>query len=307
MLGVGACLGRPEVWPFLGLYSIWAWRAIPSMRPLVAGGIAAILLLWFGIPALTSRSPFVAASNAFGSGRRLRSDQTLGTVRRFLALNPASVEVAAALAVAWAALRREWTVVALAAGIVLWVAIEVAFALHGWPGLGRYMFGAGGVTVVLAALVVGRLLADLVPSACAYLRSPRLAASAGWAGIAAVAALVLILVPTAVSRVRGERHDLRLQRRRTQEIQRLSSAVGRLGGARRLRACGEPLTRLEYQTVLAWTLQRNVAVVGFKYAQAIRHGGPIVLYTPIPSGGWIVHALHQTAPACVRLPRLVVR
>src|SRR5207342_2455799 len=31
-LGVLASLGRPEVWPFLGLYTIWAWRAIPAMR-----------------------------------------------------------------------------------------------------------------------------------------------------------------------------------------------------------------------------------------------------------------------------------
>src|SRR5205807_6946236 len=59
-LGTLASLGRPEVWPFFGLYSIWAWRAIPSMRWLIGAGIAAILLFWFGIPALTSRSPFVS-------------------------------------------------------------------------------------------------------------------------------------------------------------------------------------------------------------------------------------------------------
>ena len=34
-LGALASLGRPEVWPFLGLYVIWAWRAIPSMRRLI--------------------------------------------------------------------------------------------------------------------------------------------------------------------------------------------------------------------------------------------------------------------------------
>src|SRR5947209_3026413 len=25
-------LGRPEVWPFLGLYSVWAWRSQPPLR-----------------------------------------------------------------------------------------------------------------------------------------------------------------------------------------------------------------------------------------------------------------------------------
>ena len=38
-LGALASLGRPEVWPFLGLYVIWAWRAIPSMRRLIVVGI----------------------------------------------------------------------------------------------------------------------------------------------------------------------------------------------------------------------------------------------------------------------------
>src|SRR5207248_3833956 len=31
VLGALASLGRPEVWPFFCLYSIWAWRAIPPI------------------------------------------------------------------------------------------------------------------------------------------------------------------------------------------------------------------------------------------------------------------------------------
>ena len=50
---------------------IWAWRTIPSIRWMLYAGIVVIALLWFGIPGITSRTPFVAASNAFGSGRRL--------------------------------------------------------------------------------------------------------------------------------------------------------------------------------------------------------------------------------------------
>ena len=48
----------------------------------------------------------------------------------------------------------------LAAGVVAWVVLEIAFALHGWPGLPRYMFEAGAVTIVLAAVGVGRLLSE---------------------------------------------------------------------------------------------------------------------------------------------------
>ncbi|HET6867966.1 MAG TPA: hypothetical protein VFH80_18780, partial [Solirubrobacteraceae bacterium] len=89
VLAALAALGRPEVWLFLGLYSIWAWLRVPSMRWLIVGGLVLVVLLWFGIPALTSRSPFVAGSNALGSGRRLRSDRVFGTIGRFLDLNTA--------------------------------------------------------------------------------------------------------------------------------------------------------------------------------------------------------------------------
>jgi hypothetical protein len=70
-----------------------------------------------------------------------------------------------------------------------------------------------------------------------------------------------------------------------------------------LNACGEPLTRLEYQTILAWTLKINVVKIGFKYSQAIHHGNPIVLFTPLSRGGWRVQALHQVRASCRSLPR----
>src|SRR5262249_45114914 len=128
--------------------SLWMWLRVPGTRILVAGGWVAIALLWFGIPALTSRSPFVAANNALGSGRRLTSDKVFGTVGRFLGVNELPIELAALLAVVMAWLRRDRVVLGLAVGIVCWVVVEIAFALHGWPGLARYMFEAAGVVVV---------------------------------------------------------------------------------------------------------------------------------------------------------------
>jgi hypothetical protein len=313
-LGVLAALGRPEVWPFLALYALWAWRAIPSMRWLIGGGIVVLLLLWFGIPALTSRSPFVSASNAFGSGRRLRSNRVFGTVDRFLDLHETPLEVAALLSVCWAAVRRDRVVLVLAAGALAWVVVEIAFSLHGWPGLGRYMFPAAAVMVVLAAVFVGRVLVEIPRLAVARFAVPQGSTAASFAawralpaatlvGVALVAVLVGTLVPSAVSRARIERRDLHAQRLRTKEINRLAGMVGQLGGAARLTGCGEPLTRLEYQTVLAWTLRVNVAEVGFKYGEAIRHGNPVVLFTPLPHGGWRVQAVHQLRPSCRSLPR----
>jgi len=293
VLGALASLGRPEVWPFLALYSIWAWRTVPSMRPLVAGGIIAILLLWFGIPALTSRTPFVAASNALGSGRALHNDKVFGTIGRFLGLHTPVVELLALFAVAVAIWRRDRVTLALAAGTVAWVIVEIAFALHGWPGLARYMFEAAGVMVVLAGVGLGRLLSE----------APRISPAAGWVGIGLAVVIVLSLVPPAVSRARSEHADIVAQRRRTDEINRLTGVIKSLGGAARLRACGEPLTRLEYQTMLAYQLGDNVASVGYKYGEAIAHGNPVVLFTPYPTGiGWQVQAVHQTRPSCQTLP-----
>ncbi|MDQ6841225.1 MAG: hypothetical protein M3025_02230 [Actinomycetota bacterium] len=291
-LGVLGSLGRPEMWPFLGLYAIWCWRAIPEMRRFVAGGLLVMLVMWFGIPALTSRTPFVAASNALGSGRALHSNKALGTIGRFLALHELAVELLALLAVLLAVLRRERTALVLAAGVVVWVIVEIAFALHGWPGLGRYMFEAAAVTVVLAGVGVGRLLGE----------APRLTSVTGLVGAAVVVIAIVALVPAAASRARAERVDLRVQRVRSTQINRLAGVVNKLGGAAALTACGEPLTRLEYQTILAWTLHLNVASVGFKYAQAIARGRPIVLFTPEGRSGWSVQALHQVKPACLRLP-----
>ena len=302
-LGVLAALGRPEVWPFLALYSIWAWRAVPSMRWLIGAGVLVLLLFWFGIPALTSRSPFVSASNAFGSGRRLRSNRVFGTVDRFLDLHETPLELAALLSVCWAAIRRDRVTLTLAAGALAWVVIEIAFSLHGWPGLGRYMFPAGAVMVVIAAVLVGRVLVEIPRLVAGRVALPRALPAAGLVGLALVAVLVGTLVPSAVSRARIERRDLHAQRLRTKEINRLAGTVTLLGGASRLNACGEPLTRLEYQTVLAWTMHVNVADVGFKYGEAIRHGNPLVLFTPLPHGGWRVQAVHQRLPSCRSLPR----
>ncbi len=297
--GVLAGLGRPEVWPFLGLYFLWAWSRRPATRPVLIGGVVVMALLWFGIPALTSRTPFVAAANAMDSGRRLTSDQVGGTISRFLELHSWPLEIAALLAVALAAWRRsraDRVTLALGGAVVGWVVVEIAFALHGWPGLARYMFEAAGVMIVLAGIFVGRVLAD----------PPRLGAMAGSAatavGAVAVGLLVIGLLPPALSAARTEHKDIHVQRARTIQLGKLNSVIGQLGGAARLRACGEPLTRLEYQTALAYSLGVNVSKIGFKYGQAIAHGNPIVMFTPV-SGGWQVLAMHQVTPSCKALPQ----
>jgi hypothetical protein len=297
VLGSLAALGRPEVWPFLGLYTIWLWREHPRTRLMLVIGVVLMALLWFGIPALTSRSWFVAADNANGSGRAPQGDRVTAVIHRFIDLHHWPLELAALIGVGLAGLRRDRTWLALAGGVVVWVIVEIAFALHGWPGLGRYMFEAAGVMIVLAGAAVGRLLAGVAIS-------PRLALPP-WAGAALVALLVVALIPPAISAAHLEHADILHQRKRTAEITRLATVVSLLGGAARVRGCGEPLTRLEYQTTLAYTLGENVNRIGFKFAQAIAHRNPIVLFTPYASGiGWQVRAMHQVTASCRSLPEI---
>jgi hypothetical protein len=292
VVGALASLGRPEVWPFLGLYSIWAWRTIPSMRKLIIGGVVVLLVLWFGIPALTSRSPFVAGTNALKSGRALHSNKVFGTIGRFLGLHTLVLELVAMASLGWAIWRRDRATIALAAGVVAWVVVEIAFALHGWPGLPRYMFEAAAVMVVIAGVLIGRLLVEGLP----------VPSVPSWAGIPVVVLIVAALLPSALSRARTEHKDLKIQRARTHQINRLTATIRHYGGAARLRSCGEPLTRLQWQTILAWSLRINVVKIGFRYGPAIQSRRPIVLFTPTSQGSWRVQAVHQVARHCRSLP-----
>jgi hypothetical protein len=318
--GLLAALGRPEAWPLLALFSLWLWRERPATRWLVAAGWVALAALWFGIPALTARTPFVSAANALDSGRAPGGDRVTAVVARFGDLQCWAVYVAAALCVAAAAARVWWAreaspprrahardrvALALAGAIVVWVAIEVAFGLHGWPALGRYMFEPAALATVLAGAFAGRALTADWRALAARVADidVRPGPATAAAGPLLVALLVAAIVPFAVSSVRSERSDLAEQHARTAEIEALPTVVDRLGGAARLRGCGEPLTRLQYQSALAFALGDNVSQVGFKYSQALAHGNPVVFVTPFESGvGWQVSAAHQTAAACRALP-----
>jgi hypothetical protein len=283
VLGVLASLGRPEVWPFLGLYSIWAWFKIPSMRSLLCAGIALILFMWFGIPWITNGRPDIAGELALRSPRELHQNKVTGTIGRFTELQYLPIWVAALGAVAIAVLRRSSLVLALAGAVGLWVIIEIAFAFQGFPALPRYMFEAGGVAAVLAGIGVGWGLTELPK-----LRSglPR------WGGIPVILALVAALVPGALGRLRTERQDLRIQRGRTGEIGLLQTTIDRLGGYRPIRDCGEPVTNVEYASALAWITHLDVGFVGYLPSAEMRRRYPIVLLLPVPPGGWAVQPWH---------------
>jgi len=287
LFGVLAALGRPEVWPFLGLFMIWAWFKVPRMRWMLIGSVAVIAFMWFGIPTITNGRPNISGELAKLSPRALHHNRLVGTFDRFTELQYLPVWITALVTAAVALVRRNLVVVALAGGALAWVVVEIAFAYHGWPALPRYMFEAGAVAAVVAGVGVGWVL----------LAAPRIGRAPRWAGIAVVAVLVATLVPGALSRARTERRDLRHERGRTHQIALLQSATNRLGGSRHILNCGQPVTDVGYVSTLAWLYRVDVGSVGGlqQHVEAAELRNPThakVLFKPLTQGGWDVLPWH---------------
>ncbi len=293
-LGVLASLGRPEMWPFLGIYAIWTWRAIPSMRWFIYAGLALIPLLWFGVPEITNNRPFVSGQLALLSPRELHENKIIGTLHRFTALTYLPIQLMALVAIGIAWVRRNWTVLVLGAGAVGWILVELAFVLHGWPGVPRYLFEPAAVTIVLAGVGVGWVLVEV----------PRLGHGVPrWAGIAIVGVVVATLVPGALARVRTEHRDLRHERGRTKVIAWLQADINHLGGYKHVLACGEPVTTVRYVAMLAYFTKRNVGVTGHRPKFELKQKYPIVMFSPLHNG-WGTYPWHTLASnqrACANL------
>ena len=280
-LAILAGLGRPEAWPFIGIYSIWAWRAKPEMRRWLVCGLIVLPLLWFGIPALTSKSWFSAGNLALKSPRALHENKITGTIDRFFHLHSAPVWIAALLAIVFAVFRRQWTILVLAAGAIVWVLIEIAFVLHGWPGVPRYLFEPVGVMCVLAGVAAGRVLLDVPPFVAKHM--PRMPSPTGSVlAVGLVAVLIGTMVPPAHQRLTSERSDLVHERARTKWINHLPGLIARLGGPKALWACGKPTGPVAYQSILGWDIGSNTGPIYWTQRWGRLHPGPVVYFEPTP-------------------------
>ena len=290
VLLVLAALGRPEVWLFVGLYAVWAWRAVPRMRALATLGVVVIPLLWFGIPALTAKSWFISGDLALNSKNALQGSKLTGVIGRFLGLYERPMDVAVLGALALAVIRRDRISLLLAGAAFGWVGIEIAFAYHGWSAVPRYLFEPAAVMIALAGALVGRALAAR-PGSRSALR---------WAGPVAVVILIGSLAPAARNAVQVAHDGITNGRARATQIDRLEAVIARSGGGHRVRSCGQPVTFAGFQSTLAWELTMNVGFVGYKPGKSIHKGLPIVLFRP-HGLGWEVRPIHTVAPGCPAL------
>jgi hypothetical protein len=274
-------LGRPEVWPFWVLAGGWLWRTDRHHRGPVIGSILLLLILWFGIPGITSKSLLTAGNIAENSPRAIHGNKVTGTLHRFLQLEPAPVWIAAAATVALAAWRRRRAILLVTAGALLWVLVEVAFALHGFPAVPRYLFEPGAVVAVLGGVFAGWVVLEVPPRVAPLLRP-------SWVGPWAAGLVLLVfaisMLPTARTQLRQERADLRHERARTKLFSQLTAVERQLGGARIL-ACGQPNVPIGYQSVLAWNLDVKVGSLYVDQSHVAAHPHPLVNIYPT-AGGW---------------------
>jgi hypothetical protein len=276
-----AALGRPEAWPFAFGYAVWAWWKVPGMRVMAILGVVSIPLLWFGVSALTAKSFLRAGDLALNSPNVIHGNKIIGVPRRVLGLYEPPMQIAAGLAIAFAAVIRDKVWLTLAGLAFAWVAIEIAFALHGWSAVTRYLFEAEAVFVVLAGAGLGRVLAAGPPSSVA----------ARLAGVAIAAILIGSLIPAAVTRARGAHSEVVLRQHDGVRIKRLEAVIDQLGGPSRIRACGQPVTTVGWQSILAYETDLNVGNVGYKPGRSIHKGTPIVLFK-LHNLGWYVIPIH---------------
>jgi hypothetical protein len=278
------CLGRPEAWPAASVYAVWVWRREPALRKALLAGFAAIPLLWFGIPALTSNSWMIAGNVLGQSTSSLTGNKLAGVMSLFFTLYELPMQLAALCGLALAVVLRLRACLAMAAAAISWLAVEVAFAYHGWGIAPRYMFEPAGVMVVLAGAGVGRALA----------LDRRSHVGLRWAAAAAVLALIVMLAPDVRIRGRLLHNGIVLGRTWARQIQRLQTVVT-TDGAERILACGQPVTEVPYQSILAWELHENVIDVGWDPRVWARLAVPVVLFEP-RGAGWQVRPLAGVFP-----------
>ncbi len=283
-----ASLGRPEAWVFAGLYALWAFVKVPtrSMRAVAVVGLLLIPVFWFSVPALTSHSWFISGDLALNQQTVIHGNKIIGVVNRFRSLYELPMQLAMLIGVVLAVIRRDRTTLLIVAAAATWLVIEIAFAYHGWSAVSRYMIEPAAVMIAVAGGGIGWLLADTRTSK--VLR---------WLGPVVALGLIVALAPDASSRVRAMRSLIDDSRHSAKQIDRLHKVIDDDGGPDAIKACGQPVSLLGFQSTVAWYVGLNVGNVGYHPGKSIGRGDQIVVFKP-HDNGWQVRLYNL--PAAVK-------
>jgi hypothetical protein len=302
-----ATLGRPEATPFAVLYALWMVRVQPRRWLTVLGWLCLIPLGLFLVPALSSKSPFIAGDLAEGFRTAIKHGSRIGIVfYRFASLYPPAVWIAGGVGMLWALARRRLTWLVLLGSALLWVLIEIAFAYHGWPAAPRYVMEPAAVVGAVGAAAGGRAVRFAVSGSRIAVVSlthglgrwsmdsgaaALLVRGVRFALLAAVVALCVTLIPASRARAKALRHDIDHEKLVAARIDHLPLAIAAAGGESHVKACAPPLSFVGNQSLIAWDLTLNVGDVNYKWHQFLRRDLPAVFFKPEGSR-WVLHAIN---------------
>jgi hypothetical protein len=281
LLGILACLIRPEVFPFIAAYALFLWRAEPGRRLYVAGLLALLPLLWL-VP------EWIGSGNPLDAGRQATSEPSWSLSRadrpweaaleRAHRLTTLQLELAALAAVAFAIRGRDKTILVFAGVAVLWLCLYVGMTQAGFSGSPRYLLPTIVLVCLLAGVGVVRVI-QLAADLAGRLRVPR----AGLAGGAAAAAL---LVLGAWPYLDARQGDVRRQATTAEELtelhEDLEEAVAAAGGRDRVNREGSPAVNRAFHTHLAWVLHTTIRNVELGHGQALVFDADTTLSAPAP-------------------------
>ena len=280
-------LGRPEAWVLAGAYAAWTWPREPERRRALVGGGVALLVLWFGISRLSSPSWFVASDVDVRTAPPPRGNGFVNVMNTYFGLYELPMQVAGLVGLGYAAIRREGLLLAVGGVAIAWVLVDIALGLHGMRVSARYMFEPAAIMVVLGGVAAGRLL-TLEPR---LLRAP---------AALALVALVVLMVPHARDRARLAHNGIALGRTWALVIQRGHTAIARREASRIL-ACGQPLTTVPFQSIVAWQLGVNVAQVRSAPDIWLRTKRVALVYFQPFFAGWRIRPVHAHGRSCAHL------
>ncbi|MEO8687063.1 MAG: hypothetical protein ABI611_02455 [Solirubrobacteraceae bacterium] len=256
LLGLGAALLRPEVWPFFGLYGLWLAWIEPRRRALVLGVFALNAFLWFAPEYWGSGDWLRAADRAHhpnADSPAFAERPFLEVFRRSAPILSVPVLVGAVIALVAAVRDRRWDVrLALgAAAVVLMVTVGL-MTEGGFAGNLRYVALPAALVCVLAGLgwvglvraVRGRL--GRVP------------------GIALAGVLIAAAAPFVVSDLGSMREGARGLRSEANLYGNLPAVIAKAGGAARIKRCGPVFTGNFQVQVVAWELKMHSGDVGIE-------------------------------------------
>jgi hypothetical protein len=265
-LGAMAALGRPELWPFLLLYGVLAWRSSERNRPVIVGAAIALPLLWIGLDLAGSGELFhageVAKTSAGGLAVQAHSPslEVFRGAARLATLPVILAALAAGLLARPGAASSQPVVFALALLCAVWICGLAGLAAVGFPydSYSRLLAVPVAVSCLLAG-VGAAWLVQLGPSTRTQ--------------SAAFLALAVVFGAFALAPARKTVRLLAPARDQRDHLEDLRSAVRATGGARVVLAAGRPAVNPYFQTALAWELGVKLDRVQPTWNSNARHPG----------------------------------